>query len=121
LQTKTIACILPGACERLIELVRQTPSGEVLRQLFPQRWNIWLYLWWKLDYLNLQDSCCLRRSTYHSPLARNWLKVVVKPVLAQKAACSEGRNPQQPMGPSGGMVDAGDSKDPNPQKYMIKY
>jgi hypothetical protein len=25
-------------------------------------------------------------------LARNWLKVVVKPVLAQKAACSEGRN-----------------------------
>jgi len=36
-----------------IELVRQTPSGEVLRQLFPQLWNIWLYLWWKLDYLKL--------------------------------------------------------------------
>jgi hypothetical protein len=27
----------------------------------------------------------------------------------------------QPAGPSGGMVDAGDSKDPNPQKYIVKY
>jgi len=36
----------------------------------------------------------------------------------QKAACTGGRSPQQPMGPSGGMVDAGDSKDPKLQKYI---
>jgi len=116
-----IACILPGACERPLSLFGKTRQAR-----YCGNYSLSVEISGFTFDGNLTTSSFKIRAVGEGRLTsdrkvRNWLKVVVKPVLAQKAACSEGRNPQQPMGPSGGMVDAGDSKDPNPQKYMIKY